>query len=215
MCSAAVVVGLALVLALQVAIHLRLARIPARAASHIRREVRSRARAEADALKEGTAKSVGEIVKSLNQHHDRTQRYQFDLAENYRNEIAALQAHARERAAQANVLADIVTMLCEITDDLRAPRDEEDQRETVEALPRAETSAVLRVPERRPPPVPRAALPPPPPADEAEPIADPDARQTVVSPPPAADDDEPEEELTTVAARSPADLPASSRGRER
>jgi len=214
MCSAAVVVGLAL-LALQVAIHLRLARIPARAASHIRLEVLNRARAEADALKEGTAKSVGEIVKSLNQHHDRTQRYQFDLAENYRNEIAALEARARSREAQTIIFADIVALLREVTDDLRVLRDDEDQRETVDALPRADVSAALRVPERRPPPVPRAAVPPPPPPDEAEPIADPDARRTVVSPPPAADDDEPEEELTMVAARSPADPPASSRGGER
>lgn len=199
MCSAVVIVGLAVVIALQIAIHVRLANMPARVAAHVRLEILNRARADTDALKESTAKRVGEIVKSLNQHHDRAQRYQFDLSENYRNEIAALQARAREREAHANIFADLVATLREITRELRELRDDDDQRQTREAIPPAETSAAPRVPDRRPPPVPRTA---PPATPEAE--GDPDARKTVESPPPTTADDEPEEERTTVAPRSPA-----------
>lgn len=188
MCSAVVLMGLALVVALQIAIHRRIANTPAWVAEHVRLEILNRARADVDALKESTAKSVVEIVNSLKQHHDRAQRYQFELHETYRTEIASLQARAHQREAHANILADLVGALREITNDLRDLRGDEDQRKTT-------------VPERRPPPHPRAAVPPPPPADDQE---DGDARKTVESPPPAADDDEPEEELTRVAPRSPA-----------
>jgi hypothetical protein len=199
MCSALVIIGLALVLALQVAIHLRLVNIPARAAEHVRSEVLKRTRAEADAVKERAAKSVGDIVNSLNKHHERIQRYQDDLAETYCAEIATLQGRAREREARVMSFADLVSALREVTSELCALRD--DLRKT---------SVPLRVPERRPPMLPRAAIPPLPPlADEELSAADPDARQTVESPPPpscappppVADDDEADEELTVMVER--------------
>jgi hypothetical protein len=151
------VVGLAVVLALQIAVHLRLAGIPSRAGEHFPFELRRRARADADAVEERAAKSVGEIVKSLHQHHDRIQRYQFELHESYRAERAALKARALEREAQANTFVDLVTVLRTVTSELVALRGDDAQRETREALQRADAGAPLRVPERRPPPVPRAA----------------------------------------------------------
>jgi Skp family chaperone for outer membrane proteins len=196
--------GLALVLALQITILWRLDDIPARAVERIRSQVQNRTRAEADALKEETAKRVADITKKLDQLHKRIQRDRDELAERYCAEIATLQGRAREREARIPTFADLVRELREVTSELskvtselRALRDAQEQRKTTEAAPPVDESA----------PVPRAEILPPPLPDELEPsAADFDTRPTIEIQPSSTGqdgDDESEDELTVVVERPP------------
>ena len=66
--SAAILVGLAVVLSLQILLHLHISGLGARIAGRLKREIDAQARADAEALKEASAKRVGQIVRSLEAH---------------------------------------------------------------------------------------------------------------------------------------------------
>jgi hypothetical protein len=97
--------------------------------------------------------------------------------------------------------ADLVRELSKIMSELRALRDDEKQRKTMEATPPADECT----------PVPRAEILPPPAPDEEEPgAADFDTRLTVEIPPSSTGlggDDGSEEEQTVVVERPPAGHP--------
>ena len=85
--SAIVVVGLALVLAVQIAIHLRIAGIPARIAA-MKQVAEGRARPEADAFQEALARRLNLIVRGIQGYHDQ-------IAEDFRAQVAAGEQRAR------------------------------------------------------------------------------------------------------------------------
>jgi hypothetical protein len=197
-----IVVSLAVVLALQVAIFRRLDDIPAHVVERISSHVRIGTRAQADALKEETAKRVADITKDLGQLHKRIQRDRDELAERYCAEIATLQGRAREREARVPTFTDLVRELRETTSEqskimgeLRALRDDEEQRKTMEATPPVDECT----------PVPRAEiLPPAPPAGGEPGAADFDTRLTVEILPSSTaldGDNEDDDDQTVVTAR--------------
>jgi Skp family chaperone for outer membrane proteins len=217
--------SLALVLALQIAILRRLDDIPAHAVERIRSQVQSRTRAEADALKEETAKRVADITKKLDQLHKRIQRDRDELAVRYCAEIATLQGRAREREARVPTFTDLVRELREVTSELskvtselRALRDDEEQRKTMETTPPVDGSTPApraEIPIERAgtrilevdgsTPAPRAEILPPPLPDELEPgAADFDTRLTVEILPSSTaldENNEDDDDQTVVAAR--------------
>ena len=135
--SALIVVGLALVLALQVAIHLRIAAIPDRASERFKREIEARARADVEAFERATAKRVGEVLSGLVAAAEQMRAcateqraIQGDGAEllieqrAYTGELSVL---ARSAAKQRASIAP------------RAPEADDEQRKTVE-IPRPPAS---------------------------------------------------------------------------
>jgi hypothetical protein len=166
--SAPVIVGLALVLALQIAIHLRIAGIPARVAM-LKLVAEGRARPENDALQEVLARRLNLIVRGIQGYHDQ-------IAEDFRIQVAAGEQRVRladgQRADVAAVATELRALAWEmsaITAELRALQG--DFAELVCAV--AEAQAARRV---AAPVTPKAASTP----------EDPDERKTLDMPPPAS-----------------------------
>ena len=103
MTSALVVVGLALVLAVQIAIHLRIAGIPARVAA-LRRVAEGRERPEADAFQEALARRLNLIVRGIQGYHDQ-------IAEDFRAQVAAGEQRARIAEGQRGDAAGVASEL--------------------------------------------------------------------------------------------------------
>ncbi len=169
--NALVVVGLALVLALQIAIHLRLAGIPARIAT-LKAVTEDRARPEADAFQEALARRLNLILRGIQGYHDQ-------IAEDFRAQVAAGEQRARlaerQRADTVGVASDLRTLardMAGIAAELRALQG--DFAELVCAAAEARS------------PLPQAA--PPASKEAAAPAAadDPDERKTIEMPPPAS-----------------------------
>ncbi len=194
--SAAILVGLAVVLSLQILLHLHISGLGARIAGRLKREIDAQARTDAEALKEASAKRVGQIVRSLEAHKNQA----VDASRLLHTTSASMRTSVSEQKALAVTFADLLAELREHAALLRVHAAEiaEDERRTVEFLPgsvqggeaeaeREEATKVftedprpprLRVPELRPPPVPRggreeahderASMLPPAPSAEGE-----------------------------------------------
>ena len=183
MLSAAILVGLAVVLSLQILLHLHLSGLGARIAVRLKREIDAQARADAEA----SAKRVGQIVRSLEAHKNQA----VDASRLLHTSSAAMRTSVSEQKALAVTFADLLAELREHAALLRvhAAETAEDERRTIELFEaeREETTKVfaedprpprLRVPELRPPPVPcggreeahdeRASMLPPAPSAEGE-----------------------------------------------
>jgi hypothetical protein len=111
--NATIIVGLALVLALQVAIHLRIAGIPRRVATLKSVTTEKGSRAESDAFQEGLARRLNLIVRGIQGYHDQ-------IAEDFRLQVAAAEQRAKlaeaRRAGDAAVTADLRTVTREMAD---------------------------------------------------------------------------------------------------
>jgi hypothetical protein len=129
-----VLVGLALVLVLQVALHLRLGAVPARAAAHLERAAEERASREANALQEAARKRVELIVALL-------KSYQEQAAEDWRAQFAASQQRAKLAEERVIAAAGIVSELRELAGDLRCLLAEQPARGAVEAAAPAASEA--------------------------------------------------------------------------
>ena len=185
--SAAILVGLAVVLSLQILLHLHLSGLGARIAGRLKREIDAQGRADAEALKEASAKRVGQIVRSLEAHKNQA----VDASRLLHTTSASMRTSVSEQKALAVTFADLLAELREHAALLRVHAAEiaEDERRTVEIFEaeREEATKVfaedprpprLRVPELRPPPVPRggreeahderASMLPPAPSAEGE-----------------------------------------------
>ena len=185
--SAAILVGLAVVLSLQILLHLHLSGLGARMAGRLKREIDAQGRADAEALKEASAKRVGQIVRSLEAHKNQA----VDASRLLHTTSASMRTSVSEQKALAVTFADLLAELREHAALLRVHAAEiaEDERRTVEIFEaeREEATKVfaedprpprLRVPELRPPPVPRggreeahderASMLPPAPSAEGE-----------------------------------------------
>ena len=185
--SAAILVGLAVVLSLQILLHLHISGLGARIAVRLKREIDAQARADAEALKEASAKRVGQIVRSLEAHKNQA----VDASRLLHTSSASMRTSVSELKALAVTFADLLIELREHAALLRVHAAEiaEDERRTVEIFEaeREEATKVfaedprpprLRVPELRPPPVPRggreeahderASMLPPAPSAEGE-----------------------------------------------
>jgi hypothetical protein len=169
--SALVIVGLALVLALQIAIHLRLAGIPARIAT-LKLVTEDRARPDADAFQEALARKLNLILRGIQGYHDQ-------IAEDFRAQVAAgeqrVRLAERQRADAVGVASELRTLAREmagIVAELRGLQG--DFAELVCAAAEARS------------PLPQAA--PPAPKEEVATAVpdDPDERKTVEMPPPAS-----------------------------
>ena len=188
--SAAILVGLAVVLSLQILLHLHISGLGARIAGRLKREIDAQGRADAEALKEASAKRVGQIVRSLEAHKNQA----VDASRLLHTTSASMRTSVSEQKALAVTFADLLAELREHAALLRVHAAEiaEDERRTVEFLPGSVQEAEeatkvftedprpprLRVPELRPPPVPRggreeahderASMLPPAPSAEGE-----------------------------------------------
>ena len=190
--SAAILVGLAVVLSLQILLHLHISGLGARIAGRLKREIDAQGRADAEALKEASAKRVGQIVRSLEAHKNQA----VDASRLLHTSSASMRTSVSELKALAVTFADLLAELREHAALLRVHAAEiaEDERRTFELLPGSvqggeaeEATKVfmedprpprLRVPELRPPPVPRggreeahderASMLPPAPSAEGE-----------------------------------------------
>lgn len=131
------VVGLVVVLALQVALHIRIACLLARATARFKSDAKALAYAEADTLQEVGARRVRALVASLKEYHDH-------LAELCRAQIVTAQQrpaltecrHTTAPAVEAELRA-LVTELRTLQHRWAAPErrtaeDELEQRKTVE-----------------------------------------------------------------------------------
>ena len=185
--SAAILVGLAVVLSLQILLHLHISGLGARIAVRLKREIDAQARADAEALKEASAKRVGQIVRSLEAHKNQA----VDASRLLHTSSASMRTSVSELKALAVTFADLLIELREHAALLRVHAAEiaEDERRTVEIFEAEHEEATkvftedprpprLRVPELRPPPVPRggreeahderASMLPPAPSAEGE-----------------------------------------------
>ena len=185
--SAAILVGLAVVLSLQILLHLHISGLGARIAVRLKREIDAQARADAEALKEASAKRVGLIVRSLEAHKNQA----VDASRLLHTSSASMRTSVSELKALAVTFADLLIELREHAALLRVHAAEiaEDERRTVEIFEAEHEEATkvftedprpprLRVPELRPPPVPRggreeahderASMLPPAPSAEGE-----------------------------------------------
>jgi hypothetical protein len=157
--SAVVIVGLALVLAMQIAIHLRIAGIPRRVAT-LKLVTEGRARPETDAFQEALARRLNLIVRGIQGYHDQ-------IAEDFRVQVAAgeqrvrlaegqradvtgivseLRALAREMttiAAELRALqGDFAELVCNAAEVRAAPAPEDpDERKTIDMAPPASCAA--------------------------------------------------------------------------
>ncbi len=186
--SAAILVGLAVVLSLQILLHLHISGLGARIAGRLKREIDAQARTDAEALKEASAKRVGQIVRSLEAHKNQA----VDASRLLHTTSASMRTSVSEQKALAVTFADLLAELREHAALLRVHAAEiaEDERRTVEFLPGSVQEAEeatkvftedprpprLRVPELRPPPVPRVGR------EEAH-----DERASMLPPAPSAD----------------------------
>jgi hypothetical protein len=143
-----IIVGFLVLAALQIALHLRLGRVPKKAGSALTWALLRRAGADARAIQEGAATVVGKIVEGLERHHEKIQKDQQRVHEVLLETLATQSDMSRERDAQlkhpvdlARALRDTTRKTCLI------------ERELAELV-------TARVPILRPPPVPRATLPP-------------------------------------------------------
>ena len=165
--SAAILVGLAVVLCLQILLHLHLSGLGARIAGRLKREIDAQARTDAEALKEASAKRVGQIVRSLEAHKNQA----VDASRLLHTSSASMRTSVSEQKALSVTFADLLAELREHAALLRVHAAEiaEDERRTVEIFEaeREEATKVftedprpprLRVPELRPPPVPRGSM---------------------------------------------------------
>jgi hypothetical protein len=166
--SALVIVGLALVLAVQIAIHLRIAGIPARVAT-LRLVAEGRARPESDAFQEVLARRLNLIVRGIQGYHDQ-------IAEDFRVQIAAGEQRARlaegqrtDVAAAASELRALAREMSSIAAELRALQGDFAELVCAAAEARGAPPAAAQV-------TPKVA-----PAPE-----DPDERKTIDMPPPAS-----------------------------
>ncbi len=133
-----------LVLALQVAILVRIADIPHRAAERLRRELQARARADAEAWEQATAKRVAEIVMGLE-----------GAAEQMRTsaaELRAIQGDGAELLIEQRAYAAELSLLARSAEKQRvsiAPRaaePDDEQRKTVEMARPPTSGAPAAVP---------------------------------------------------------------------
>jgi hypothetical protein len=101
--SALVVVGLALVLVVQIAIHLRIAGIPARVAM-LKRAAEERTRPADDAFQEALARRLNLIVRGVQGYHDQ-------IAEDFRIQVAAGEQRARLAEGKRDDATGVATEL--------------------------------------------------------------------------------------------------------
>jgi hypothetical protein len=167
--SALVIVGLALVLALQVAIHLRIAGIPARVAT-LRLVTEGRAaRPGDDAFQEVLARRLNLIVRGIQGYHDQ-------IAEDFRVQVAAGEQRARLAEGQRTDVAAVASELRALAREMSAITAE------LRALQGDFAALVCDAAEAHGAP-PMAA---PAPGATPTPPEDPDERKTAEMPPPAS-----------------------------
>jgi hypothetical protein len=198
--SAIVVVGLALVLAVQVAIHLRIAGIPARIAA-MKQVAEGRGRPEADAFQEALARRLNLIVRGIQGYHDQ-------IAEDFRAQVAAGEQRARLAEAKRGDAAGVAPELRALARDMAAIASE------LRALQGDFAELVCNAAEAKAAP-PSAVEPT---SKEAPAPEDPDERKTIEMAPPtscappvaaandASDDegwDDPEEQTKLFAKDAP------------
>lgn len=202
--SVLVVVGLALVLGFQVAIHLRIDRIPALAAHRLKLEATDRGRAEMDALQERIAPRLNLLLREIKGYHDELAtrasadiidaRQRAQRSQTWTTEAVGIVAELRALQGDASgMVAELRALLGELAGmsaELRTL-----QGDFAELVCSA---AELRAGES--------------PAPEAKPADEGDQRKTMEMPlPPAsqappADEDEEPEELTQVLTTTGAPL---------
>jgi hypothetical protein len=143
------IAGFLVLAVLQVALLRRLRRVPEDAASSLNLTLLFRARESEQALKEGAAQSVREIVASLDRLHEKISRDQHQVEEVLRETLATQNDLTRERDHQLKHLVDLARALRDAT------------RKTCLIERELAELVTARVPILRPPPVPHAALPEP------------------------------------------------------
>jgi hypothetical protein len=117
-------------LALQVAILLRIADIPHRTAERLRRELSARARADAEAWEPATAKRVGELVAGLSTAAEQMHASAVELR-TIQGDGAELLIEQRAYTGELSVLARTAAKQ-RVSIAPRAPELEDEQRKTVE-----------------------------------------------------------------------------------
>jgi hypothetical protein len=188
--SALVIVGLVVVLALQIAIHVRIAKMPARLAS-VKVVTERRERPADDAFQEALARRLNLIVRGVQGYHDQ-------IADEWRIQVAASEQRLRlaeegreDAVAVAAQLRALVRDMATTAGDLRAREEALAKLVSmaatagdVRALAEAMTVLAQQLRARHP----TAPAPPPDPAPAEKPAAapeDPDDRKTMEMPPPA------------------------------
>ncbi len=104
MSNAVIILGLVVVLAVQIATHIRVARIPARAAARVKAEAEASVRAQMSAIEDATRSRVEVLVTELRRFHDA-------LAEEYRAQVGTAQSRARVAEARSTEGAKVMTGL--------------------------------------------------------------------------------------------------------